>query len=100
MIVRKHLPIVIMTLFLLQLTIAQNEGTVTLKNGDVKEGLIKNKGSQILFFDKADSDPIKIKHSEIEHIQTGDIEFFRNSSKSDKLEEYQVIVKGETLFVV
>jgi len=78
---------------------AQHEGILTLKNGDIKEGLIENKGSKILFFEKEDAAPIKYTHEEIEHIKTGDIEYFRTSPKSKKLQEYQVLVNGDTKLV-
>ena len=78
---------------------AQNQGIVTFKNGDVKEGLIQNKGSQILFYESEGDEPKKISHEDIAHIKTGDIEFFRDSPKAKKLQEYQVLVNGDTKLV-
>ncbi|MBU2973138.1 hypothetical protein [Zobellia sp. B3R18] len=78
---------------------SQNKGLVTAKNGDKKKGIIEHNESQILFYENEDAKPEKIAHEEIEHIKTGDIEYFRDSPKSKKLAEYQVIVNGETLFV-
>lgn len=78
---------------------AQNKGVVTFKNGDIKEGLIENKGSKILFTEIEASEPKKIDHEDIEHIKTGDIEYFRSSPNSKKLEEFQVVISGETMLV-
>ncbi|WP_116769126.1 hypothetical protein [Maribacter litoralis] len=94
----KMLPITVLFLFITNV-FAQNKGVVTFKNGDVKEGLIENKGNKILFYASESATPDKIAHEDIEHIKTGDIEYFRTSPKSKKLEEYQVMVSGETMLV-
>jgi hypothetical protein len=78
---------------------AQDQGSVTFKNGEVKKGLIENKGSQILFYENEGDEPKKIPHEDIEHIKTGDIEYFRDSPKAKKLQEYQVLVNGGTKLV-
>lgn len=93
----KTLSLVALLLILSNLS-AQHKGTVTFKNGDVKEGIVENKGSKILFTAEG-SETAKIAHEEIEHIKTGDIEYFRISPKSKKLEEYQVMVYGSTMLL-
>lgn len=93
----KTLSLVALLLILSNLS-AQHKGTVTFKNGDVKEGIVENKGSKILFTAEG-SETAKIAHEEIEHIKTGDIEYFRTSAKSKKLEEYQVMVYGSTMLL-
>ncbi len=92
------LPFAVLFLFISNV-FAQNKGVVTFKNGDIKEGIIENKGSKILFYKSEGAEPNKIEHDEIEHIKTGDIEYFRTSPKSKKLEEFQVIISGETMLV-
>lgn len=91
----------LVAMFMLTLTgmYAQNQGSVTFKNGEIKEGIIENKGSQILFYENEGDTPIKFQHEEIEHIKTGDIEYFRDSPKAKKLLEYQVLVNGDTKLV-
>jgi len=75
--------------------IAQNKGTIIMKNADTKVGLLENKGKHVLFYENKDAEPTKISHEEIEHIKTGDIEYFRESPNSKKLLEFQVLVYGE-----
>jgi len=93
----KTLSLVALLLILSNLS-AQHKGTVTFKNGDFKEGIVENKGSKILFTAEG-SETAKIAHEEIEHIKTGDIEYFRTSTKSKKLEEYQVMVYGSPMLL-
>ena len=92
------LPITVLFLFITNV-FAQNKGVVTFKNGDIKEGLIENKGSKILFSASEGATPEKIDHEIIEHIKTGDIEYFRTSPKAKKLEEFQVMISGETMLI-